>query len=198
MALSDVYRASAVFTAPNANGPMVVTLHYRTVEVNTVLTPVEEAQEIADEVVETIESLYIPILADSTQFEHVNVIGITDPTVQATSSSGTLGSVVEGSVSYRSTVISRNLTGKRGRTFTGYQQWIAPTEGQQSNGALSAGFLASMATFVLGLKRLSTQPSTNKYDQTVYSRLLNANTLVSTYTIRPFTGTNRRRQSTTG
>ena len=198
MALSDVYRASAVFTAPNADGPMVVTLHYRTVEVNTVLTPVEEAQEIADEVVETIESLYIPILADSTQFEYVNVIGITDPTVQATASSGTLGTVVEGSVSYRSTVISRNVTGKRGRTFTGYQQWIAPTEGQQSNGALSAGFLASMATFVLGLKRLSTQPSTNKYDQTVYSRLLNANTLVSTYTIRPFTGTNRRRQSTTG
>lgn len=198
MALSDVYRASCIFTAPNADGPMVVTLHYRTVEVNTVLTPVEEAQEIADEVVDTIETLYIPILADSTTFDSVNVIGITDPTVQASATSATLGDVVEGSVSYRNTVISRNITGKRGRTFTGYQQWMAPTEGQQSNGALGASFLADMATFVLGLKRLSQQPSTNKYDQTVYSRLLNANTLVSTFIVRPNTGTNKQRQLTTG
>ena len=197
MALNDVYRASAIFTAPEAAGEMVVTLHYQTVTVNTILSNVGEAQEISDEVEATMASIYIPILADSVTLERVDVIGITDPTVGVTTASATVGALPEGNVSYRSTVLVRNITGLRGRSFSGNQQYIAPTEQQQSNGTLGAQFLTDMQAYVNGVRRLSQQPSTNIYDQVVWSRKLGLATLITTSVIRPKQGSNRRRQDTT-
>lgn len=197
MALNDIYRASALFSAPEAAGEMVVTWHYQTTDVVTAITPVQEGQEIADEVRDTLNSLYMPHVADSVTLDQVNVIGITTPTVGVSAVSGVVGTLPEGNVSYRCTVICRNITGLRGRSFSGHQEYIAPTEQQQSNGTLSAQFLTDMTTLANGMKRMSLGASGNKYDQVVYSRKLLVATLVTGFVIRTKTGSNRRRQDTT-
>jgi len=198
MALNDVYKASAIFTAPKAAGPMVVTYHYRNIEENGSLTPAQECLEVATEVGETLESLFMTLVSDTISLERVDAFGITVPTAEATYASGTAGTWAQETVGFRNTVIVRNKTGLRGRSFTGYQSYPPPREDVQDGGELTVGFLADMATLALGLKRLSQQASTNKYDQVVYSKLLNSNALVTTYIVRPMTGSNKRRQSTTG
>lgn len=198
MPINDVYKAAAIFTAAKADGPIVVTYHYRVTEDNGALTPAQEATEIATEIGETLESLYITKISDQISLERVDCFGITVPTAEGTYASGTPGTWAQEPVGFRNTVIVRNKTGLRGRSFTGYQSYPPPLETEQNGGELSATFLADMATLALGLKRLSTQPSTNHYDQVVYSKLLNSNALVTTFIVRPMTGSNRRRQTTTG
>lgn len=198
MPVGDVFRASAVFTAPNAAGEMVVTFHYRLEATPVVPEGTSEAQSLANKVRGQIQTTYLPILADSVTFQEVNVIGITDPTLAHTAPDGNLGQLNEGNVSYRSTVIARNNTGLRGRTFSGYQQYIAPTEQQQSNGVLSAGFLTSMQTHVDAMLELGTFGIQRVWQQVVYSRKLSAATVIDSVTVRDRQGSNKRRQDTSG
>ena len=58
MGVNDVYKASAIFTAPDADGEMVMTFHYRTVVSNPGTNPVNEAGHIAGQLVAGMEANY--------------------------------------------------------------------------------------------------------------------------------------------
>lgn len=174
--------------------------HHRTVTVNTVLTDQEEALDIAQELVDTIISTYIPLLGDAITFQEVETIGISNPLVTATIIADTAGALAEQLVSLRSAPVIKLGTGLRGRSYNGRMFFMPPTEQQQSGGVLGATPQANIQLVVTAIRRLSTQPSTNVYDMTVYSPTLTGegpvvDNLVTVWSTNNTLGSQRGRQT---
>lgn len=203
MAVNDVYRASAIFTSPTADGEMVFTTHFRTVTVNTVISRQQEGQEIADECRDTIDSLYLQEIGADITFQQVNVIGITDSTVGAVATSQSPGTAVGDSMAMRNAPVVKLLTGLRGRSYNGRIYLMPPPESVNAGGVLLASYVTDLETFVTGYRRLSQQPSTNIYDMTIYSPTLSGpsgpiiDNLVETIICNPQLGSLRSRQKVT-
>lgn len=201
MSLGDVYRVSSIFEVPGADGKCVFTNHFETVTVNSVISDVAEAQDIATEAVDTIDTLYMPFVSDQFVFEGVKVIGISNPLVGVELAAATAGSDTDDYVSVRSAPIVYYSTGLRGRSYNGRNFLLPCGEAQQNGGTMIASYLSSLLAFITGYRRLSQQPSTNVYDMTIYSKKLSdqsmtvVSNLVTGWGIRDTMGSLRGRQT---
>jgi len=196
MALGDVYRASLVFTAPRADGDMVFTLHYRVDDKVSANSDQEEAQDIADRLRSITNSFYLPFVSVNITQTVINVIGITQSTVQAQAVNNTLGSVGEENVSYRNSVLLSFKSGLRGRSFNGRANLMAPTEGQQTSGQLNAGFIADIAAYSAELVEI-TGGESDVYQLGTWSRVLNSFAPTVNLIVRSGMATVRNRQDLT-
>ena len=200
MALNDVYKCSWIFTAPGADDEMVVTAHYRTIDVVTPGSGQDEAFEIAQEARLDCENTYLSIITPDITFERTGVIGITDPLVTSTSASGLPGVAVGDVMAYRNAPVVKLLSGLRGRTYNGRQFWMAPPESAQNAGVLTTSYTDTLRIFVNGLVVFNNVPSGNSYRMTIYSRKLTLQTgsivdnLVTQVATNSVLGTQRSRQ----
>lgn len=200
MALNDVYRASAIFTHPQGDGDLVFTRHYRTTTVATVVSGVVEAQEIATEYVNNVETQYLPHLPEDYTFVEMNVIGITDPTVTTTLASGLPGLIDGDAVAIRSAPVIKLGTGLRGRSFNGRMFLMAPPEANQDGGVITPAYVTLLEGFLGFILRLSVTVSNNIYDSTIYSPTLSlaqetiVDTLITTQIVNSTMGSQRGRQ----
>ena len=201
MSLGDVYRASAIFEVPGADGKMVFTSHFRTEVVNTVLTDFQEAADIAIEAASTIETFYMPFVSDQFIFEEVKVIGISNPLVGVSQVSNTAGSDTDDYVALRSAPVARLKTGIRGRSYNGRMFLLPCGEAQQNGGTMISSYVTSLTTFIAAYRRLSQQPSTNVYDMVIYSKKLSdasmtvVSNLVANWLVNDTMGSLRGRQT---
>lgn len=200
MSVNEIYKASVIFSAPGADGDMVYNLHYRTTEVNSPISNSAEGLEIAQEVADITDDLYLPSLADAFTFERVDVIGITDPLVGQTVVVNLPGESANEVLPFRSAPVVKLLTGIRGRSFRGRVFLMAPAENQQDGGVLGGGTITAIDTYIADLNQLNQQPSTNVYRLTIYSETLSSppttfiDNLVATRLVNPTLGSQRRRQ----
>lgn len=194
--LNDYYQVACKFTAPNANqNGMFFVLAYQTVSIGTPITNQGEVEEIADEVSETIDSLYVPFIPDSITFDNARAIGLTDSTVEHTNISLTPGSDTDKSLPYRNAVHCKNATGKRGRSFNGRTNLMPCSESQTEEGVIVSSYLASIGIFLAAVRRLSLGTSGNVYDQVVWSPTLNLGTIVTSNILSDSFSTIKNRQA---
>lgn len=201
MALNDIYRCTFEFSSPTADGNMVWVNHFRTTEVNSVISDLNEAVEIATENVGVVGSLYLQEITSNITFLGCTVVGITKPTVTTQVAVSNPGTAIGESVSMRDAPVIKLGTGLRGRSYNGRIYLMPPPESVNDGGTILASHCTDLETFVNGLKRVSTQPSGNKYDMVVYSRTLSVpptsyvSTVVTTVSCNPKTGTQKRRMA---
>lgn len=111
----------------------------------------------------------------------------------------------QGSVPLRSAIIMHKGTAKSGRSFAGRTFWPAPDESVQGAGSLGASNTSLAQTTAEAMRALSLTAINNgaAADQSVYSdKLSKANNMivatpVTTNTVRPVMGSQRRRQDVT-
>lgn len=200
MALNDVYRASMIYNHPNGDGDLVVTRHYRTTVVNTVVSGAVEAIGIALELNNNTEIQYLPFINDDYTYVECNVIGITDPLVGVTAPSGLPGQLLSAAVALRSAPVIKLSTGVRGRSFNGRNFLMAPSEDRQENGVLTGTHITEIDTYMGFIQRLAVNPENNIYDSTIFSLTLSTpptiivDTLVTGHTVNATLGSQRGRQ----
>ncbi len=200
MALNDVYRTSNIFTHPEGDGELIFTRHYRTTTVNTMVSGVLEATDIATELLNNIEVTYLPTLAATFTFVETVVIGITDPTVQFSLASGFPGQAGTEAVALRSAPVVKLGTGLRGRSFNGRMFLMAVTEDRQTGGVLSAPAIAEIDSLMGFIRRLSINVNNNVYDSTIFSLTLSTppaiivDTLINSEITNATMGSQRGRQ----
>jgi len=195
MTVNDVYKASALFSGVSAEGLMVMTFHYRTTNGSGGAGQSGEAQHIANGVRDGIQDDYLPELTDVVTLDRVEVVGVTNPVIQATATSGVSGTLTDDNLPWRSASVAALKTGLRGRSFNGRSFGIAPGVTRQDNGDLSAGFSTALQTFYDNLL-LIIHSGGNEYSMTIRSDALDLDNLVQTVIIRPRFGSQRGRQST--
>ena len=200
MAVNDLYRASVNFTAPDAEGNMQFNLHFRT---TTVVTPISgqfEANDIAGTLIPIINADYMPDVPDAITQTTVDVIGLTDPTVQAIFTNNQLGGGGTDPVAYRNAPVVKLKTGLRGRSFNGRLYLMATGEGNQDAGVLDPAFVTVIQNFMANIQVLTAASSSNEYSLTVYSPTLSVpgslvDNLVTQFIVNPRFGTQKSRQS---
>lgn len=200
MAVNEIYRASFEFTNPSADGSLFTTAHYRTSAVSTPISNSAEGQEIADDLVADVVADYLDLIEDTFTFVGVNVIGITDPLVGVSASSGSPGLLTTESLSMRSAPVVKLLTGIRGRSFRGRMFLMAPTEANQDGGVMGSAYITDLDTFMASIEVL-VGASSNVYRQTIYSPTLSTpptifiDNLVTEAVVNPTLGSQRSRQT---
>jgi hypothetical protein len=200
MAVNEVYKASMIFQAPEADGDMVITSHYRTSSVVTPVSNAAEALEIGNEVASAIVDEYLSLFHSSAFIDTIEVIGISDPLVGITVSVGANGTETADALGYRNCPVVKLTTGLRGRSYQGRMYLIAPSELRQDAGALEAGYISQVNIWLGRMQVLTGTPSGNTYRQTVYSRTLSTppsvivDNVVQASIINPNLGTQRGRQ----
>ncbi len=170
--LGDIYRCSAVWEAPGADGKMVFTAHFKTQEVQTPIGDFEEATEIAVEAFTTIDLLYLPFISDTFTLEEINVIGISNPLIGVTNPIGATGALAGDTLPLRSAPVAKLTTGLRGRSYNGRMFLLAPLESQQNGGTLTTAYQNALQVFIGGYRRFSQGASGNVYDMAIYSEVL--------------------------
>lgn len=199
MAVNDVYKATAKFDAPDADGEMNFNIHYRTVTVNTPQGDTEEAQAIADTLVNQIALNYVLLMPTPITFLGVDVIGVTNPLIGVTSPASNPGGGGANPVSYRSAPVAKLLTGIRGRSYNGRIYLMTVDESQQTGGVMLPSYTASLQTAVESFRLLTDIATTNEFQATIFSKTLTGtgpivDNIVSTIQINPRFGTQRSRQ----
>lgn len=200
MAIDDVYKCSWIFTAPGADDEMVVTAHYRTIDVVNPISGSDEAFEIAQEARIDTENLYRSLITTNVTFVRTDVIGITDPLVTSTSASGLAGTAIGDTMAFRNAPVVKLLSGLRGRNYNGRQFWMAPPESAQNSGVLTVQYQGDIESFVNSLVVFNNVPSGNTYRMTVYSRTLSAlqgvivDSIVTQVVVNSVLGSQRSRQ----
>lgn len=200
MAVNDVYKATAFFTAPTAEGEMTFNVHYRTVTVNTPEGDGQEALDIADRFRAMIELNYLLFIPTEVVFERVTVVGVTNPLIGVEQISGNTGGGGVNPLSYRSAPVVKLRSGLRGRSYNGRIYLLCPDESQQTGGTMLTTYVASLATFVESIRLLTGIVSLNEFQATIYSPTLSEggpiiDNIVESFVINPRLGSQRSRQS---
>lgn len=201
MAVNQVYKATVVFNAAEADGEMMFNLHYRTSTVLSAVSNSAEAIEIGKEIVSWVEDNYLDQLGDDVTFERVDVIGISDPLVGITEDGTGSGAVAGDSAAWRSAPVAAIKTGLRGRSYNGRAFLIAPPESMQDGGVLTGTYRTNVDIELAKLLELTGSPSGNSYKLTVYSKTLSdasgtvLDNVASSFKIRRTMGTQKSRQS---
>ena len=196
MPLFDIFKVAHIFTAPEADGEMVVTQHYQLIGEPLVPMSQKEVKSLTNYTRDIIVSDYLPILSDTITYVETRGIGITDPLQQAVSIHNGPGLLNEACIPYDKTINVRNKTGLRGRSYTGFQQWLAPTEQQQDNGILGPTPLGNIQAFVDNLQEVGFPVTERVFSQGVYSKKLDTYTPVTELLVRTRLGRNKRRFAT--
>lgn len=199
MSVNDVYKATVSFTAPEADGEMNFNIHYRTSTVNTPIGELEEAQDIAAQLTNAISLNYLLFVPTPVIFNGVTVVGVTNPTIVASTSSGQAGAGGANPLSYRSAPVAKLLSGLRGRSFNGRIYLMTVDESQQTGGVMLQTFIDSVRGAVETFLTLTGLVNLNEYKATIYSETLTGegpivDNLVQSVVINPRVGTQRSRQ----
>lgn len=196
MALNDFYKASAIFSHPNASGELVITFHFELTDITTGLTETGFCNELASQLRLIVETDYIPYISDDYTFIRVDTFNVSQPQYNGTYPSGTAGGQTGAeTVSLRSAPVIARKSGLRGRRLNGRMFLLAPSEGDQSNGVLSTSIKGYLKTFADNTLLVTTGNS-NDYTQVVYSGLNLDGVQVFTMLVRDVLGSQRGRQKT--
>lgn len=150
MAIGDVYKLSVVGNF-GLGQTFVNTFHYR--QENFVLGA--EAEDLANQWLTDVMPLYLPLLMSSSVVQTIEVRQVTGdpltgfdlPVVQPGTIAGEqLPPQSAPLISWRTSVLGRR---NRGRSYL-----PAPSEGTQTAGSLSAGYIATAEAFAVGVKQL--------------------------------------------
>lgn len=198
MAVGDNMKVAIVFTADEAEGEMVVTMSYGQTNEPLVPSGLGDETDLAILIGEVMTDTYIDLLTNDTTIDRVDVFNIDKPTLDGTSAIGLAGTIADDTVGYRNTIISRNNTGLRGGSYTGYQSWIAPAKTQVFNGILDITFKGLMQGMADELLSVGTIIIDGVFLQIVYSPTLLIGSVVSSTLVRPQTGSLRSRASVKG
>lgn len=199
MSVNDVYKTTAVFSAPDADGEMVFNMHHRTETVNNPISDLEEAQEIAAAFRSSLELNYLLLIPNSITLVRVDTIGLTNPTIGVSDASGNAGGGGVNPMSYRSAPVAKLSSGLRGRSFNGRIYLMTCDESQQTGGVMLPSYRTSLETAVTLMVVLTGLTSTNVYRGTIYSPTLTGegpivDNIIQTTTVNPRLGTQRSRQ----
>lgn len=171
--INDIFRASFVFDAPNANpNGMVYTAHFRVEANGTATSPVEEGEDLANILRTKTESFYCTLIPDVITLREVNVIGISEPTVGVTEASGVSGSDTSDSMPYRNAVHSTNRTGLRGRSYNGRTNLMPCSESQTNEGIILASYQTSVVAYLVDLANPTGALFGTVFQQVIWSRKL--------------------------
>lgn len=193
MAVGDFYRASAIYSHPNATGEVVNLYDYEQTDIEVVKTEDQYCTEIAVELAQGVEADFLPSLSDAWTFLRVNCFNIDQPTFEGSASSGNVGGIAGDSVAIRSAPVVTKLTGFRGRSFRGRTFLPAPLEVDQDGGVITSGHQTVLQTF-MDNQRILVHASGNRYVAVVYSEKLITGTQIGTYEVKLTMGSIRGRQ----
>mgnify|MGYP000530197881 CR=1 FL=1 len=196
MPLNDIYRATVKFSNPVAPTDMVYVLHYQITNAGGQPDGFGEALELAQELVSQTETLYLPFIPNTHTLVGVDVIGVTDPLVQATWNSGVTGSDADQAVSLRNAVCVNWKTGVRGRSYDGGSNLMAPSESQQDSGVILPSYITDITPYLANIDSLL-RPNLDEFSLGIYSRKLGVFTPVTTFIVRSTFSTVKSRQPVT-
>lgn len=195
MAQDDIYRAAFRYTAPGANpNGMVYVIHYQIESIITPVSDAEEASELAGELINRTQSLYLSHLPDAITFEDVEVIGVSNPLVGIKVSSGQNGLVPNQPVPYRNAVHTTNKTGLRGRSYNGRTNLMACSEGVQNGGVIDNSHLTGVFDYMNDIATPVGSVTSNAYRMGVYSKEKLVFTPVTNFIVQSNFATVRNRQ----
>lgn len=202
MAVNDVYKASVIFTSPNAAGEMEFNLHYRTTTVNVPISDSAEALDIAANMSAILQAEYFPVLPDVITLQRIDVVGISDPLVGVSFAVGVVGGDAGDVASFRNAPVMKLGTGLRGRSYNGRAYLMAPVDSRAENGVLTATYVNTTQDTFAALQVITAATSTNEYSLTIYSPTLSAggpvlDNLVTSWDMNPKCGSQRSRQDVT-
>ena len=194
MAIGDLFRSSAIYNHPNADGDVVNIFDYVQDEEVSVLSQSAICQEIANAVGALLETEIMASLEEEWVLNRVECFGISDPTASATYVSNTAGTQTGETLPIRSAPVMTKITGLRGRTYRGRTFWPAPGEASQDGGVLLQAWVDVFADAGEEL-RLYEGDQMNVYQMVVYSAKLEIGTRVSNVIVRSTLGSIRGRQA---
>lgn len=193
MAVGDFYRASAIYSHPEADGQVVNILDYEQQVVVVSKTEGEYCNELASEVRNTLVSEFLPGISDLWQLDKVETFNITQPTFQGIAISAANGGVTGESVAIRSAIVVTKKTALRGRHFLGRTFLPCPLEADQAAGRISSTYKAVVDAAMAEMVTL-TLTNDNEYALVVYSEALVDGEPVTSYAANAVLGSVRGRQ----
>ena len=144
MPLGDIYRVAV--EARNLNADNVNTFHYKIIASRTG-DGQQEAVNLSAAVQSDIVTVYQTLVGSSYSFQNISVRGVTDPTVGFDLALALNGTRVGETVAPQLAPLALIRSAKIGRSFNGRLYIFSPTEGDNNNGLLTAGYLGEAQTF---------------------------------------------------
>lgn len=200
MPVNSVYRITARFTAPEADGEMNFNVHYRMTANISPVSEIEEATELGQAFNNDVSLNYMSLVPDDVTFIGSYVVGISNPQIGVLVNTSTGGGGGLNPLPYRSAPVLKFLTGTRGRSFQGRIYLMTIDESQQTSGVMLSTYITSIETFAASLLTQIGLVTTNEYSLTIFSPTLTGtgpvvDNLVTARQLNPQLGSVRSRQN---